>query len=233
MKKKLTENSVEYFKLAADDIYDDINRANYEMIESEVEGVKIVVFPHVYPSHKFRTTSFVLKNLKDLVKNKKVCDMGCGPGIVGLYSLHNGAAQVVQADINPSAIENAKKNNILHGFTNEKINTYLSNCFENVPESIFDLIVFNMPYHCDEIEINDPLKYAFYDPAFASITKFLSEAKKYSHEETQVLIAFSNKGDTERLERIFEQSGYGWDLWKVINTDQEYDNRIYRLVISK
>ncbi len=111
--------SVEYYKLAADEICDDVNETNQTIIKSQVEGVDLVIFPHVYPSHKFRTTGFVLRNLRDLVKGKTVCDMGCGPGIVGLYALHNGAKRVVQADINPSAIENAKENNTLQRF--EKI----------------------------------------------------------------------------------------------------------------
>ena len=58
-----------------------------------------------------------------------------------------------------------------------QIKTYQSNCFDNVPKDTFDVIVFNMPYHCDKIEIDDPLKYAFYDPAFVSIKKFLKQAQ--------------------------------------------------------
>ena len=221
--------SVEYYKLAANEICDDVNETSQDVTKSTVEGINLVVFPHVYPSHKFRTTGFVLRNLKDLVKGKKICDMGCGPGIIGLFSLHNGADKVVQADINPSAIENAKENNTLQGFDENKINTYLSDCFDNVPKENFDLIIFNMPYHCDKIKINDPLKYAFYDPAFVSIKKFLRQAREYSHKKTQIFIAFSNKGETEILENIFEQNHYNWQLWKVTNTDQEYDNRIYLL----
>ncbi len=87
--------SVEYYKLAADEICDDVNKKNQAVIKSQVEGVNLVIFPHVYPSHKFRTTGFVLRNLKDLIKGKTVCDMGCGPGIIGLYALHNGAKRVV------------------------------------------------------------------------------------------------------------------------------------------
>ncbi len=155
--------------------------------------------------------------------------MGCGPGIVGLFALHNGADQVVQADINPCAVENARENNTLHGMNEDKIKTYQSNCFDNVPKEVFDVIVFNMPYHCDKIKIDDPLKYAFYDPAFVSIKKFLKQAREYSNKETQIFIAFSNKGETELLENIFKQNGYTWELWKITNTDQEYDNRIYRL----
>jgi methylase of polypeptide subunit release factors len=223
--------SMEYYKLPADEIYDDICDTNREVVKAEVEGISLVVFPHVYPSHQFRTTGFVLRNLKKLVKGKKICDMGCGPGIVGLFSLHHEAELVAQVDINPIAIENAKKNNVMHGFSEDKIKTYLSNCFDNVPKDNFDLIIFNMPYHCDNVKIDDPLKYAFYDPAFVSIKKFLLQAREYSHEKTQIFIAFSNKGETGLLEKIFEQNQYEWKLWKITNADQEYDNRIYLLTL--
>jgi len=221
--------SPEYHKLEAEKIYEDVNDTHQNISHSAVGGINLLILPHVYPSPKFRTTNFVLENLKDLVKGKQVCDMGCGPGIVGLFSLQHGAAQVVQADINPQAVKNAKINNILHNFNEEIIQTYLSDCFDNIPKNTFDIIVFNMPYHCDQIKIEDPLKYAFYDPAFVSIKKFLRQAREYSHKETQVFIAFSNKGETKLLEQIFEQSNYQWELWKITNTDQEYDNRIYLL----
>lgn len=221
--------SVAYYKLSADEIYHDVNETSQEVIKSEIEGIDLLIFPHVYPSHKFRTTAFILRNLKDLIKGKKVCDMGCGPGIVGLFSLHHGASEVIQADINPIAIENAKENNKLNGFNEIDIKTYLSNCFDGIPKTIFDLIIFNIPYHCDKIQIDDPLKYAFYDPAFVSTRKFLLQAREYSHKKTQILIAFSSKGETELLENIFEQNQYNWKLWKITNTDQEYDNRIYLL----
>jgi methylase of polypeptide subunit release factors len=224
-------HSVEYYKLQANEIYENVNETSNHITEAEIEGIKIQIYPHVYPSQKFRTTGFVLRNLKELVIGQKICDMGCGPGIVGLFSLHNGAKQVVQADINPSAIDNAKKNNEAHGFNETQINSYVSNCFDNIPKTTFDLIVFNMPYHCDQIQIDDPLKYAFYDPAFTSIKKFLAQAKDFSHEKTQIFIAFSNKGNTKLLEKLFEQSNYTCELWKITNTDQEYDNRIYRLTL--
>lgn len=222
----------EYYKLNPADIYDDVHHSNQEAIKVKAEGVSFCVFPHVYPSHKFRTTSFLLKNLHRLVKGKLICDMGCGPGIIGLFSLHHGAKSVVQADINPHAVENAKENNILHGFSKKQVQTFLSNCFDKVPNSKFDIIVFNIPYHSEEIPIDDPLKFAFFDPAFSSVKKFLTQAREYSHRNTKILISFSNKGNVDLLEHIFEQNGYDWKLWKVINADQEYDNRIYLLTLS-
>ncbi len=217
-----------YYQLSADEIFEDV-KSSHEDKRHCVEQVNFVVFSHVYPSHKFRTTGFILKNLKDLVSEKIVCDMGCGPGVVGLYALKNGAKKVVQADINPYAIENAKENNKINGFKKWQIRSYMSDCFENIPQQKFDIIVFNMPYHNDDIKIQDPLQRAFYDPNFDSIKKFLHQAEQYSNEGTKILIAFSNKGDIKGLEGIFDESAYKWELWKITNTDQEYDNRIYLL----
>lgn len=219
----------EYYKLSADEICSDINQLDQETLRVQIEGIDLSVDPHVYPSHKFRSTGFMLKNFNSLVRGKKICDMGCGPGIVGLFCLINGADQVVQADINPFAVANAKKNNKIHGFEENKIKTYLSNCFDNIPKSKFDLIIFPMPFHSDCVEINDPLQYAFNDPGFVSIKKFLTQAPEYCHQKTQIFIIFSNKGDVNSLEKIFEENHYKWNLWKVTNTDQQYDNRIYLL----
>lgn len=227
------KTSKSYYRLLPNEICNDVNETNQEVIKTQIEEISIVVFPQVYPSHKFRTTRFLLRSLKNLVKGKKILDMGCGPGIVGLYAIFNGANQVVQADINLNAVANAKENNILQGFKENQIKTYHSNCFDSIPREIFDIIVFNMPFHCDEVKIDDPLKYAFYDPAFTSINKFLKQAKEYSHEKTEIYIAFSNKGDTTLLESVFEQNQYIWNLWKITNTEQEYDNRIYLLTGSE
>ena len=220
-----------YCQLSADEIFEDVKSSHKDKKRHSVEHTNFVVFPQVYPSHKFRTTGFVLKNLKNLVSGKIVCDMGCGPGVVGLYALKNGAKKVVQADINPYAIENAKENNKINGFKKSQIRSYMSDCFENVPQQKFDLIVFNMPYHNDDIEIQDPLQRAFYDPNFDSIKKFLHQAEQYSNESTKILIAFSNKGDIKGLEGIFDESAFQWELWKIINSDKEFDNRIYLLTI--
>ena len=43
----------------------------------------------------------------------KILDLGCGYGVVGIYAAHFvGAENVTMADINPVAVEVAKKNTI-------------------------------------------------------------------------------------------------------------------------
>ncbi|NNM43527.1 MAG: methyltransferase [Chlamydiae bacterium] len=216
----------EYFKLNAEEIFEDVIKLEKEKFVS-IEGIEFIVRPNVYPSDKFRTTSFVLKNIQPYLKDKTVCDMGCGLGVVGQYALEHGAKRVVQADINPYAIENAEANRELHKGLNKETSIYQSDCFDNVPKQIFDIIVWNMPFHTEPMVIKNPLEHAFHDPYFQSLKKFLNQLPDYSHENTLTFIAFSNKGDIEGIEKIFDSSNLNWELWKVINADQAYDNRIY------
>lgn len=220
-----------FYKLPADQVLQNVDNRG-EAYYAEIEGIKLSIHPHVYPSEKFRTTSFVLTSLRDCFQGKSFCDMGCGPGIMGLYALNNGAAKVVQADINSFAVENAKTNNIFNGYSEKVVVTHLSDCFDNVPLERFDIIVFNMPFHKDQVDTQNPLSRAFYDPGFESIKKFLTQAKEYSHEGTEIYVAFSNKGDTRLLESIFTASDFDWNLWKTVNQNEEYDNRLYKLYYS-
>lgn len=221
-----------YYKLEPEKIFDDIVQSNRHK-KIYIKGREYFVCPHVYPSDKFRTTNFLLDSIQPYLENASVCDMGCGMGIVGLFSLEKGAKKVTQADINPLAVKNARKNAMSYNYTSDKIEILESDCFKNIPTQAFDIIVFNIPFHSEPHQINDPLEYAFHDPDFTSTKNFLVQAHTFSHQDTKIFIAFSNKGDVEKLENIFEFTGYDWKLWKTTNEDQKYDNRIYLLSIPK
>lgn len=217
-----------YYKLPPEQIFEDIVQSN-ESKTVYIKGREFLVYPHVYPSDKFRTTNFLLDSIQPLLRNAIVCDMGCGMGIIGLFALQQRAKSVVQVDVNPIAVENAKANMALYHHSDKQIKIFESNCFDNVPRQIFDVVIFNIPFHSEPYEIEDPLKYAFHDPNFTSTRKFLCQVGGYCHPKTDILIAFSSKGDIYGLEEIFGGTGFKWELWKITNTHQEYDNRIYRL----
>jgi release factor glutamine methyltransferase len=63
-------------------------------------------------------------------------DMGCGSGILGEKALGCGVKKVLSVDINPEAVEEAKK---------VGVNAVVSDLFENVSGK-FDVISFNAPY---------------------------------------------------------------------------------------
>lgn len=220
-----------YYKLTPQEIFNDVVKSEDSQI-IHLKGIDFLVHPHVYPSNKFRTTNFLLENLEPLFKNAHVCDMGCGFGVVGIYALNRGAKSVVQADINLMAVDNANENKKNHSFQDDKLQVYLSNCFENIPEQKFDLIVFNIPFHSEPYQISDPLEFAFHDPLFRSLRNFLQQAFSYCHKETKVIIAFSNKGNVLELENIFTESSFNWTLWKTKNRNRKFDNRLYLLTIK-
>lgn len=216
----------DYYKLNADKIVEDlVGSTKQEKIC--IKGIDLVVYPHVYPSDKFRTTNFVLENMQPFFAGKTVCDMGCGLGVVGQFALRHGAKKVVQADINPFAVENATANKKMHHFSDEQLMIYQSDCFDNVPKQNFDVIVWNMPFHTEPHEFKDPIEHAFHDPLFSGLKKFLRQLPQFSHESTVTTIAFSNKGNIKEIEEIFDFYKRKWKLWKITNTDKEYDNRIY------
>ena len=219
-----------YYELLPGAILKDIDQLSEQPRMVEIKELKMICCPHVYPSDQFRTTNFLLDAIHPFLKDSRVCDMGCGPGIVGLYAASQGAKKIVQADINHFAVKNAEKNKEYHKIPDQKMEIYLSNCFDSVPSQKFDTIVFNLPFHSDPIEINNPLQHAFFDPCFQTVKKFLNQVSEFSTKRTsRIFLAFSNKGDTQALENLFEDSIFNWKLWKITNQNQQFDNRIYLL----
>ncbi len=203
-----------------------------QQAKTKIFGLDFILFPDVYPSQCFRTTKFLLDSISKKVFNKNVCDMGCGMGVIGIFSLHKGAKRVVQIDINSKAVENAIANKIFYKHKEEILNIYKSDCFDNVPKEVFDLIIFNIPFHSDPHEYKNEVEYAFFDSEFRSVKKFLTQCKLYAHKGTEIIIAFSNKGDVKTLELLFDKYGYEWQLWKKNNEKAKYDNRLYLLELA-
>jgi len=105
------------------------------MIYAEFNNIVIENYLGVYPVKD--STKTIAKHLSKL-KFKSALDMGCGTGFITIY-LKSLNLDCEGVDINPAAIESAKKNNI-------EANFYLSDLFEKVKaEKKFDLIIFNAP----------------------------------------------------------------------------------------
>lgn len=101
-------------------------------------GIKLVSHPEVYEPDE---DSFLLAENLLVKKGDSVLDMGTGSGILAIVAAKMGG-NVIGADINPYAIETAKKNALINSV---KIEFRVSDLFQNIPEK-FDLIIFNFPY---------------------------------------------------------------------------------------
>ncbi|MCH9632648.1 MAG: Ribosomal RNA large subunit methyltransferase G [Chlamydiae bacterium] len=218
----------QYFKYGPEKIIRDVCELKTQRL-SNISGIELLIDPNVYPSDRFRSSRFLVDELTGILDGVNVCDMGCGPGIVGLVAMYNGAKNVVQVDINPHAVNNARSNRSYHSFEESQLQVYESDCFDNIPSQKFDYILYNPPFHSEKVEIKDPIERAFIDPGFASFEKFLDQSKNYLEKDAEVIIAFSNKGDTQALESLFTKHGFSWRLWKVANVNVEFDSRLYQL----
>jgi len=80
---------------------------------------------------------------REIYRGKKVLDMGCGTGILGIVAALNGAGNVTFSDISNLAVMNTKFNLLQY----DKIpwKAIESDLFDNISDK-FDFIIFNQPY---------------------------------------------------------------------------------------
>lgn len=86
--------------------------------------------------------SFLLAGNLGLRGGESFLDVGTGTGIVALSAAEK-ASRVLGVDVNPAAVELARKNALANKIRNAEFQ--LSDLFENISEK-FDVIAFNPPY---------------------------------------------------------------------------------------
>jgi len=140
-----------------------------------------------------------------LFRDKKVLDIGCGTGIIGIIMAKYGASNVVMSDISRVAVLNTNKNMKKYGFINAK--GVESNLFEKITGK-FDCITFMQPYFANEPPKGDTISSSM----LASpdlIKKFLKEAKGFlSKRGIIVMPSFSLAGDLNNPAIVGKEFGY-------------------------
>lgn len=86
-------------------------RAEFHPARPEIP-VELIITPQMsFGTGHHATTYLMLLEMSALdFKAKRVLDMGCGTGILGIYAAKLGAAEVLGADIEQWAVENSKEN---------------------------------------------------------------------------------------------------------------------------
>lgn len=121
-----------------------------DMIVDSINGISL----HLYtenslfsPNHIDKGTLAMLM-IVDFRQGQKMLDLGCGYGVVGIYAAHfAGAEHVTMVDVDPIAVDFAKRNAIYNGL--QDIFIFQSDGFSHITERDFDLILSNPPYHAD------------------------------------------------------------------------------------
>ena len=114
------------------------------------ESLKPGGYRFVYDDTLFRpgTDTFLLSSLPRLKPNLRVCDLGCGTGLLGLLLLQRQPALTITGiDLQPEAIRLAEKTAEENNLTSRFRFTCGDLRSPILPANSFDLVVCNPPYY--------------------------------------------------------------------------------------
>lgn len=99
------------------------------------------------PAHADRGTLAMLSTI-EFEPGQRVMDLGCGWGLVGVLAAQIcGADNIYMCDIDPNAVETARRNAERNGVGETHI--CVSDGFKSVDAAGFDMILSNPPYQTD------------------------------------------------------------------------------------
>jgi release factor glutamine methyltransferase len=168
--------------------------------------------------------SYLLLKVIEVMPGERFLEIGCGSGLIALHAAKAGA-EVVAADINPYAVECAKRNAARN---NLRIKLLTSDLFEKV-EGYFDAIAFNPPYLPEETRSTSWIEKSWSggDEGSEIAARFLEEAWRHLAPGGRVYLILSSLGgfmtalkaakehyDSEMMEEkhMFFESIYAYKL---------------------
>ncbi|NPA86024.1 MAG: methyltransferase [bacterium] len=116
--------------------------------------------------------SFLVLDYADVPACKKLLDLGCGTGILGLW-FADRAKEVLLVDINPYAVLFSAINAEINGIRHAR--TAISCLLEDIEDEWFDVCLFNPPYLLEE-ECEDVLDVAWC--SYKTVRAFFKQARK-------------------------------------------------------
>jgi release factor glutamine methyltransferase len=151
----------------------------------------------------------------ELVRDKRVLEIGTGTGLVALCCLKAKARSVVATDVNPAAIESAKLNakrlGLSSSFEARQVSLSDTSAFSVIdPSEQFDVILSNPPWEDGEPRYID--QYALYDTRFALLESLFAGLDTHLADEGELYLAYGCKTAIERVKRIAEQDRWRWEI---------------------
>ncbi len=120
------------------------------MIEENINGIKLFFNTDgaTFAARGLDKGTLAMLSVAALTPSDKVLDLGCGYGVVGIYAAKLiGAQNVVMSDIDEACVRLSIQNAELNGVGEAKV--ILSDCFDNIHDKDFTIILSNPPYHSD------------------------------------------------------------------------------------
>lgn len=172
------------------------------------DGCRFYIFSEVYaPSDDTE----LLSESMSLKSGERVLDVGTGCGVLAVLAANRGS-NVVAVDVNPVAVNCAKKNAEIN-CVDSRVDVREGSLFEAVgPDERFDLILFNPPYLPSE----DRLTNCWLDKAWSGgfrgrevIDRFLSELPRHMNPGGRLLMLQSTLSGVEETLTKLRKLGLG------------------------
>jgi len=153
-----------------------------------------------------REDSKLLAEQVEKYAHGNVLDMGTGSGIQAVVAARKKEVKnILAADINPLAIEEAKKKII-----NKKIKWVISDLFRNVG-GMFDTIIFNPPYLPEDIRVKD-LALDGGKKGYEIIERFLNSVNRFLKPKGIILLVFSSLTKREKVDSFIKKNNLKYKL---------------------
>ncbi|MGC9098987.1 MAG: HemK2/MTQ2 family protein methyltransferase [Candidatus Micrarchaeia archaeon] len=187
----------------------------------EIDGLEIEESELVYkPAEDSFLAMKAISKIASKMGRKEVdvADIGTGTGLLGIYAASMlNTKRLVLADINPHAVELAKRNYKLNRLKLKNKNTDVeiirSDLLQNI-QGRFNLIIFNAPYLRGSISSHLPIIEKAWNGGRRGIEvseEYLNEAQTKLRENGTVLLIASSLSDFEGLKERIKELGYRID----------------------
>ncbi|PBQ32284.1 hypothetical protein CNR22_11040 [Sphingobacteriaceae bacterium] len=192
-------------------------------------GFTLLVKPTVFHPAFFFSSGYLSDFVKGLdLKNKRFLEIGCGSGLISLTAYRKGA-DVSCTDINPAAVEctliNFAKNFGVHSPT---FKCFLSDLFENIAPTTYDVVVINPPYFFEEIKSKQQWAWncgkngEYFKKLFSGLSSYLQG-------QTEIYMVLAENCDLKRIFTLAKEFGFSFSLQeeKKIRWENNYIFRVY------
>lgn len=166
----------------------------------EYQGLRIKLHPQVYEPAE---DTFLLAQNLAVKEGDLALDVGTGTGIIALLMARK-ARWVLGVDLNPIAVELARKNAELNNISNVEFR--VSDLFENVSGE-FDVITFNAPYLPGDPEEPIDLALVGGERGREVLDRFIEEVPNYLKPGGVVQIVQSSITGVEETLKRLEKAG--------------------------
>jgi release factor glutamine methyltransferase len=151
--------------------------------------------------------SFLFAENLEITRGAEVLDVGTGCGILGIVAAVKGA-DVIAVDLNPHAIQSAKKNASLNNVRNKITFLQASLLTAFNENALFDLVLFNAPYlPSAESEADSWIGLSWAGGANGRqvIDRFIAEAPSHLKINGRILLMQSTLANPEETIQKFKQ----------------------------